>query len=54
MYSHEKPREEKAIVLDFLSNGYAFENEPGFRKTPIAQAIGANYFVLLELIPKNS
>ncbi|MFP4111858.1 MAG: DUF655 domain-containing protein [Candidatus Woesearchaeota archaeon] len=51
--SHEnKPREEKAIVLDFLPNGYAFEKEQGFRKTPVAQAVGANYFVLLELVPK--
>lgn len=48
----EKPREERAIVLDFLPNGYPFENEQGFRKTPIAQAIGANFFVLLELVPK--
>ncbi len=47
-----KPKEEKAVVLDFLPHGYPFNNEPGFRKTPVAQAIGANYFVLLELIPK--
>lgn len=45
-------KEEKAIVLDFLQNGYPFEKEDGFRKTPIAQAIGATHFVLLELVPK--
>ncbi|MFW6230596.1 MAG: DUF655 domain-containing protein [Nanoarchaeota archaeon] len=48
----QRPREEKAIVLDFLQHGYPFEKEDNFRKTPIAQAIGATYFVLLELVPK--
>ncbi|MCK4429268.1 MAG: DUF655 domain-containing protein [Candidatus Aenigmarchaeota archaeon] len=39
-------REEKIIVLDYLSNGY-----PGMRKIePIVQAIGFNYFNLLELV----
>jgi len=43
-------KEEKAIVLDFLPNGYPFDNRG--RKTPIVQAIGADHFVLLELVPK--
>lgn len=52
MVNVERPREEKAIVLDFLQNGYPFEKGDGFRQTPIAQALGATYFVLLELVPK--
>lgn len=45
-------REEKAIVLDFLPNGYHFEQ--GSFKTPIAQALGTNHLTILELIPKKS
>ena len=45
-------REEKAIVLDFLPNGYPFDVRPMHKKTPIAQALGINHFVLLELVPK--
>ncbi len=52
MHQMQKEKEEKAVVLDFLQNGYPFEKEAGFRKTPIAQAIGATRFVLLELVPK--
>lgn len=50
----EKPiaKEETAIILDFLPNGYPFDNRPSHIKTPIAQAIGVNHFVLLELVPK--
>lgn len=47
---HEK--EETAIVLDYLPNGYPFDKRPGHLKTPIAQAIGKNKFMLLELTPK--
>ncbi len=45
-------REEKAIVLDFLPNGYPFDSRPIHKKTPIIQAIGKDHFILLELIPK--
>ncbi|MBI4150062.1 DUF655 domain-containing protein, partial [Candidatus Woesearchaeota archaeon] len=48
----KRGREEYAIVLDFLQHGYPFDKRPSHRKTPIAQAIGKNYFTLLELIPK--
>ncbi len=48
----QKTREEYAIVLDFLPNGYPFDSRPGYMKTPIVQAIGKTYFVLLELVPK--
>ena len=47
-----KAREEQAIVLDFLPNGYPFDSRPSHRKTAIAQAIGKNFFSLLELVPK--
>jgi len=45
-------KEEYAIILDFLPNGYPFDTRPSHRKTAIAQAIGKNHFVLLELVPK--
>jgi len=45
-------REEYAIVLDFLPNGYSHDDRPMFKKTPIVQAIGKNNFTLLELVPK--
>ncbi|RMF55836.1 DUF655 domain-containing protein [Candidatus Woesearchaeota archaeon] len=47
-----RSKEEYVIVLDYLPNGYPFENKPGHRKTPIVQAIGKDYFSLLELVPK--
>ena len=45
-------REEDAIVLDFLPNGYPFDTTPVHKKTPIVQALGKNHFILLELVPK--
>ncbi len=45
-------KEENAITLDFLSHGYPFDSRPSHKKTAIAQAIGAEHFVLLELVPK--
>jgi putative nucleotide binding protein len=47
-----KNREDYAIVLDFLPNGYSNDDRPMFKKTPIVQAIGKNNFTLLELVPK--
>ncbi len=47
-----KAKEEIAIVLDFLSNGYPFDKRPSHKKTPIVQAIGERFFTLLELVPK--
>lgn len=49
---HERSKEETAIVLDFLPNGYHYDDRPMYKKTPIAQAIGKEHFVLLELVPK--
>src|SRR3989338_1050984 len=48
----ERSKEEIAIVLDFLPNGYPYDDRPMYMKTPIAQAIGKEHFVLLELVPK--
>jgi len=45
-------KEEYAIILDFLPNGYPFDTRPSFKKTPIAQALGKLHFSLLELVPK--
>ena len=45
-------REEKAIILDYLPNGYASDTRPMHKKTPIAQAIGTGFFTILELVPK--
>jgi len=41
-------REEWVVVLDYLANGYA----TSFKKEPVAQAIGEQWFSLLELTPK--
>ena len=49
---HNKEKEENAIVLDFLSNGYPFDSRPSHLKTPIVQAIGKKRFTLLEFCPK--
>ena len=45
-------KEEYTIVLDFLPNGHPFDPRPSHLKTPIAQAIGKDHFILLELVPK--
>lgn len=48
----ETSKEENAMVLDFLPNGYPFDPRPSHRKTPIVQALGKSHFALLELVPK--
>lgn len=45
-------KEEFVVVLDFLPNGYPFDNRLSFRKTPIAQVISKKNFTLLEVVPK--
>jgi putative nucleotide binding protein len=52
MEQMHKEKEEEAIVLDFLPNGYPFDPRPSHIKTPIVQAIGKKRFTLLELCPK--
>jgi putative nucleotide binding protein len=41
-------KEDYAIVLDYLSNGYPMEN----RRMAVGQVIGKNHLFLLEVIPK--
>ena len=48
----DRGKEELGVVLDFLPNGYPFDNRPSHIKTPIVQVIGKNRFTLLELVPK--
>ncbi len=43
-------KEEKCIILDFLPSGYADRRHA----EPIAQAIGTNFFTLLELVPREN
>ncbi len=45
-------KEENAIVLDFLPNGYPFDKRPSHKKTAVVQALGTEHFTLLELVPK--
>jgi len=49
---NQRKKEETAVVLDFLPNGYPSDTRPMHMKTPIAQAIGKEHFTLLELVPK--
>ena len=48
----QQVKEDYVIILDFLPNGHPFDKRPAHLKTPIAQALGKNHFVLLELVPK--
>ena len=48
----QRAKEEKAVILDFLPNGYAMDTRPMHMKTAIAQALGKEHFILLELVPK--
>ncbi len=42
------PKEEYAVVLDFLPYGYPLED----KRVPLAQAIGTNGLTLLQLVPR--
>jgi len=46
----EKIREEYVRILDFLPQGMT--NLPVYRRFPVAQSVGCDYFVLLEVTPK--
>ena len=39
-------------MLDFLPNGYAADTRPMHMKSAIAQALGKEHLILLELVPK--
>ena len=45
-------RDEHAIILDYMPQGYVDDKRPSHRKDPIAQAIGTKKFTLLELVPR--
>lgn len=45
--------EDNAVILDYLSLGYVQSDMSKFKGKAIAQAIGTDYFTLLELAPKN-
>ncbi|MFH1400304.1 MAG: DUF655 domain-containing protein [Nanoarchaeota archaeon] len=45
-------KEEIAVVLDFLPNGYRSDTRPIHLKTAIAQVIGKLNFTILEVVPK--
>lgn len=47
-----KQSEDNAVILDYLSLGYINSDMSKFRGKPVAQAIGRDYFTLLELTPK--
>jgi len=49
---HRIAKEEVAIVLDFLPNGYSNDSRPMHMKTAIVQGLGKDHFTLLELVPK--
>lgn len=52
MERQAQKKEETAIILDYLPNGYPDASVPSHRKTAIAQAIGKEHFSVLELVPK--
>jgi putative nucleotide binding protein len=47
-----RAKEEYAIVLDFLKNGYPEDSRPLHQKEPVVQALGRDHFTLFELVPK--
>ncbi|MFT4309781.1 MAG: DUF655 domain-containing protein [Candidatus Woesearchaeota archaeon] len=46
----QSPREDHAIILDYLPNGYPLASQ--YRNRAIAQTIGTKYYTLLEISPK--
>jgi putative nucleotide binding protein len=46
-------KEQYAYILDFLPTGHAEDTRPIHLRKPIAQALGADYFILLELSVKD-
>lgn len=52
MYSTARKFEEVAYVLDFLLQGHPSERMPSYQREQLVQAIGEQYFTLLELTPR--
>jgi putative nucleotide binding protein len=42
-------KEQYAYILDYLPTGHAEDTRPIHLRRPVAQAVGADYFILLEL-----
>lgn len=49
---HEKKYEEYAYVLDYLPRGRIDDRRPVHQRKPLVQAVGEEFFTLLELVPK--
>lgn len=49
----QKRYETEAIVLDYLPSGHLGDNTPSYKRVPIAQILGVNFFSLLEVVPKS-
>lgn len=49
-----KKYEEYAYVLDYLPHGRVDDRRPIYQRKPIVQAIGEDFFTLLELTPKKN
>jgi len=47
-----KKFEEYAYVLDYLPQGHPLDRRPLHLRRPIVQAVGEDFFTLLELVPK--
>ena len=51
-YQTAKKYEEYAYILDFLRQGKLDMRRQAYTREPVAQAVGENFFTLLELTPK--
>jgi len=49
---HADIKEQYAYILDYLPTGYSEDTRPIHLRKPLAQALGADYFILLELSVK--
>ena len=47
-------KEQYAYIIDFLPTGHAEDTRPIHLRQPLAQALGAEYFILLELSVKEN
>ncbi|HJH30183.1 MAG TPA: DUF655 domain-containing protein [Methanosarcinaceae archaeon] len=47
-------KEEYGWVLDYLPYGSTDDRRPSYQKKPLVQAVGDNFFALMEMIPKES
>lgn len=50
--NENKKREEYIRVLDFLPRGHPEDDRPSYQKEKLIQGVGEDYFMLLEMVPK--